>query len=807
MTVMILDLRSAFRGLAKRRASSAAALLILAIAMGSNIAIFGVIDALMLRPLPVRDPDRLVVPQGLQRDNGFNGSLRDLQAWRRAQSFEAVVGAEVRQVNLAGDEDAERLDAAAVESGYFDVFGIRPVIGRFFTDQETRAAGSRSVVLGNGVWQRRYGGDPAILGRTIQLDGQSHEVVGVLPAGFDMPQQTQLWLPSAPDNLPLARQGGHILPTIARLRPGISLEQAGAELRGIAQRLASDFPESHAGWGAQVIDLRSALFADPQGRVRRGLRLLFVGGSLLLLIACANFGNLLLASSISRSQEIGTRVALGADRTSIGRQFLLEGLLLGVGGAILSFPAALAAAALILRHSPVSTSAFSDTVFRASAGGPVLAFTASLVMVTGILAGLMPALRAARTDPAQLISSSGRATDGRSTQRLFEATIVGQIALALSLLVATSVLVESFLKLQQLQLGFRPSGLAAMDMTVARRYPVHAQRVSFVDRLLGETRALPGVEAAGVTSNTPLTVRAWASRYECEGRAYEPSEVLMTSDRLVTDGYLQTIGVRLVRGRLITDHDRADTTKVAVINEELAVRCWPGQDPIGRRIRRISQALSQDWITVVGLVGDVRENRQNYRGSEPVWYVPYAQWNTGRDLRLVIRTQSSASIAAPLRALMRRLDPAQPVAAWADVAMEVRDVLAAERLGSLVLAYFSLVSTLLVGLGIYAALAGYVVRQRRAIGLRLALGANASHILGLVVSKGLALVLWGSLLGAALALPLSRLMSGLVFGVEPLAWSRVLSAALALFCLSAFACVVPTLRALWIDPVEALKTS
>jgi hypothetical protein len=258
---------------------------------------------------------------------------------------------------------------------------------------------------------------------------------------------------------------------------------------------------------------------------------------------------------------------------------------------------------------------------------------------------------------------------------------------------------------------------------------------------------------------------------------------------------------------LITEHDRADTTKVAVINEELAVRCWPGQDPIGRRIRRISQALSQDWITVVGLVGDVRENRQNYRGKEPVWYVPYAQWNTARDLRLVIRTRNGAPVAAPLRALMSRLDPAQPVGAWADVAMEVKEVLAAERLGSLVLAYFSLVAALLVGLGIHAALAGYVVRQHRAIGLRLALGANDTHILGLVVAKGLALVLWGTVLGAVLALPLSRLMSGLVFGIEPLAWSRVLFAAVALLCLSAVACVVPALRALRTDPVEALKAS
>jgi putative ABC transport system permease protein len=336
--------------------------------------------------------------------------------------------------------------------------------------------------------------------------------------------------------------------------------------------------------------------------------------------------------------------------------------------------------------------------------------------------------------------------------------------------------------------------------------PVHDQRVSYVDHLLEEARVMPGVEAAGVTTNTPLTVLAWASRYECEGRPYDPSEVLMTSDRLVMPGYLETLGARLVKGRLITHDDRGHTTKVAVINEELAARCWPGLDPIGRRIRRISQALSQDWITVVGLVGNVRENRQNFRGTEPVWYVPYAQWNTARDLRLTIRTRSSAAIAGPMRELMRRLDPAQPTAAWADIETEVADVLATERLGSMVLAYFSIVSIVLVGLGVYAALAGYVGRQQRSIAVRRAVGAPSAHVLRLVVMKGVVLMMWGTLGGAIVALPLSRLMSGLVVGVEPLAWGRAVAAGVVLLCVSVVACVVPACRALRIDPAEALKS-
>jgi predicted permease len=469
MIATINDLRSAWRALAQRKAYSLGALLILAIAIGSNIVIAGVIDALLLRPLPVREADRLVVPQGLQKDTGFNGSLRDLQAWRQARSFDAVAAAEVRQVNLVGDGEAERLNAAAVDGRYLEVFGVRPLIGRFFTDPEALDREAKSVVLGRGIWQRRFGGDPAILGQTILLDGAPHEVVGVLPAEFDMPQQTALWLPSAPDNLPLARQGAHILPTIARLRPGVSLEQAGAELRALARRLASDFPDSHAGWSARVIDLRSAIFADPEGRVRRGLTLLFAGGALLLVIACANFGNILLASSLSRSQEIGTRLAIGATRLSIGRQFLFEGLLLALGAALLSYPVALGATALMLKDSPIRTSAFSQTIFAASLDGPVPLFTASLVLITGVLAGLIPAFQASRLDVVRLMSSSGRVTDGRRSQRVFEITIVGQIALTLSLLIASSAFVESFLKLQRLDLGFRPAGLVAMDLAIARR--------------------------------------------------------------------------------------------------------------------------------------------------------------------------------------------------------------------------------------------------------------------------------------------------------------------------------------------------
>ncbi len=785
----------------------AGALLILGLGIGSNIAIFGAVHAVLLRPLPVRDEERLVVPQGLQKDTGFNGSLRDLEAWRAARSFEAVAAAEVRQVNLTGaDQDPERVNGAAVESSYFEVFGIRPALGRSFTPQEALSVPSRTVILSSALWQRRFGSNPDVLGTTIDLDGSPHEVVGVLPAAFDMPQQTGLWIASAPDNLPLARQGAHFLPTIARLRPGVSLEEAGAELRGIGERLSIDFPDTHAGWGARVIPLRFSVLADPDGRVRRALLMLLASGAVLLFIACANFGNVLLASSISRSREIGTRLAMGADRASIGRQFFFEGLLLSLGGALLSFPAARGATALLLGASPLTANAFEDTLFAAPLDSSVLWFVAGVVTLTGLLAGAVPAFRASRVDVVRLVSSTERAGEGRSTQRLFEAAIVGQIALTLALWIVSSAFVESFLRLSELQLGFRPEGLVAMDLSLGRRLPLHAERVSFLDRLLDETRALPGVEAAGVTSNTPLTVIAWASRYECEGRPYDPSEVLMTSDRLVTEGYLETLGVRLVKGRTIARDDRAESPKVAVVNEELAERCWPGQDPIGRRIRRISQALSQDWITVVGVVLDVRENRLNFRRREPAWYVPYPQWSTPRDLRLTIRTETPASMAASLREVMRRLDPAQPSASWANVADEVDDVLASERIGSVVLSYFSTVSTLMVGLGVYAALAGYVLRQRRSIGLRRAVGARSADVLRLVTKKGLVLLVWGMVLGAIASVPLARLMAPLAFEVNLLSWNRLAAAGLALLALAAIACLVPARRALAIDPMEALRS-
>jgi len=804
---MLTDLRYALRALVSRKTTSVAAILILAIAIGSNTAIFGVVRALILKPLPVRDADRLVVPQGVQKGTGFNGSVRDLRAWRSARSFESVAGAEVRQINLTGAGDAERLNGAAVDAGYAAVFGVSPVVGRFFSLEEGLDVNSRYVVLGHDLWRRRFDASAGAVGLTIQLDGETYSVVGVMPQGFDMPSETDLWLSSSPDLLPLPRHGGHILPTIARLKPGISLAQANDEMRTIATQLEREFPGSHAGWGGRVIDLRSALFADPDGRIPRGLALLFAGGALLLLIACANFGNLLLAMSLTRSHEVGTRLAFGAGRLGIARQYFLEGLLLATAGAMLSLPASLVAINLLLRNSPVHTSAFSQSVFATSLDGPLMLFMLVAIAVAGCVAGVVPALSAARADVVQLISGAGRASGGGRSQRWFEVTVVGQIALTLVLVLASSLFVRSFLRLQDLDLGFRPDGMVTVDLALARKFPVHAERTAFVERLVEATRALPDVESAALTTNTPLTVTSWASRYECEGRPFDPAEVLMTSDRLVTERYLEVLGAQLVGGRSIERTDGPNTMKVAVVNEELASRCWSGRDPIGRRIRRISQALSQDWITVVGVVADVRENRQNFRGREPAWYVPYAQWNSAREARLAIRTRTPAAIAGQLRDVLNRLDPTLPVSPPVRVTDEVADVLATERLGALVLAYFSVTAAVLVGLGIYSAMAGYVARQRREIVTRLAIGASPPQVLRHVVLRGMTLVLWGTVVGAASAVPVARIMSSMVFGIQTADWALIALVAAALILLAGLASAAPAWRVLRLDPAEALKAS
>jgi len=804
---MVTDLRYAIRALLSRKATSVAAVLILAIAIGANTAIFGVIRALILKPLPVADAARLVVPQGLQNGTGYNGSVRDLRVWRSARSFESVAGAELRQVNLTGEGDAERLNGAAVDGGYVAVFGVSPILGRFFLPEEAMDVNARFVVLGHDLWRRRFAGSPSALGRTIQLDGVTHTVVGVMPQGFDMPSETDLWLSSSPELLPLPRHGGHILPTIARLRPQITMTQANDEMRSIAVQLANDFPDSHAGWSGRVIDLRSALFADPDGRIPRGLTLLFAGGALLLLIACANFGNLLLAMSLSRSQEVGTRMAFGAGRIGIARQYLFEGLLLAAAGACLSLPASLLAINALLRNSPVQTSAFSQSVLEAGVDSPLILFMLLVIGIAGCMAGVVPALSAARADVVKLIAGAGRASGGRRSQRFFELTVVAQIALTLVLVLASSLFVRSFQRLQNLNLGFRPDGLVTVDLALARKFPVHAQRTAFVERLVEATRALPDVEAAALSTNTPLTVTSWASRYECEGRAFDPAEVLMTSDRLVTEDYLDVIGARMIGGRGLERNDGPSTMKVAVVNEELATRCWPSQDPIGRRIRRISQALSQDWITVVGIVADVRENRQNFRGREPAWYVPYAQWNSAREARLVIRTRNPGAIAGQLRDAINHIDPTLPVSPPSRVIDEVENVLSAERLGSVVLGFFSVIAAALVALGLYSAMAGFVARQRREIVTRLAIGATPSQVLGQVVLRGMKLVLWGTLLGIACAIPVARVMSSLVFGIESTDWAFITLVGTVLVLLAGLASMAPARRVLHLDPAEALKSN
>jgi len=806
------DLRFGARALFRSQGFAAIAILTLALGIGANAAVFSVVNAVLLRPLPWNDPDRAVMiwSKWTSFDKTWVATGEVVDYRKRSQTLQEVAAWSDGQVNLTGEAEPERVSAANVSANTFSTLGVVPMIGRTFTDQEDLPNGPRLVVLGYGLWNRRYSGDASLVGRSVLINGNPYEVVGVMPPGFVLPtdfqnpEPTQLWIPLQMD--PAATDhGSHGLYAAGRLEPGATVRQAADELHGIARALTNEglYPVQME-FDTVVLSLTDEVV----GSVRRSVWLLLGAVAFLLLIACANVATLLLARAEARQREIAVRSALGAGELRVLRQLLTESLVLTGVSTVTGLGLAYAGVRFVAWWNPASV----PRVAGVTLDLPVLTFTVVVALITSILFSLAPALRALRIDLADSLKDGGQsASSGGARQRFRNALVVVEMALAVVLLVGAGLMLRSLWALQRVPIGFDPSNVLTMRISLpVGSYPSPEQVVVFYQRLLDRVRQLPGVRTAGAARLLPLGSTIGDFGLTVDGYIPPPGTHPKGDWQIVTDGYLEAMGERLVRGRTITAADTSDSQLIVLINEEMARRYWVGRDPLGGRLR-IGGDPKRPWVTVVGLVADVRHNGITEVVKEK-FYVPHTQWhkslgNPIRGMSLVVKMATDPlGLVGPIRQEIRGLDPNLPVANVRSMSEVVGATLSIPRFTGFLLVTFASIALALSAIGIYGVLSYLVSRRTREIGIRLAIGAGRGQVLRMVLGSGLTLALIGVVTGLAVALGVTRFMSSLLHDVSPgdpvtFAW-----VAAALTLVAILASLVPAWRATRVDPVVALKT-
>jgi len=802
MTQLLQDLKYAVRTLGKNPGFTFVILAVLALGIGANTAIFSIVYAVMLRPLPYPQAERLVMVWedyqkrgGPQREWTNPANFAD---WRAQNtSFSEMFFLNDWNPTLTGDAEPELVSGSLVSQGMFATLGVQPALGRAFSEVEDKPKGERVLVLSDGYWKRRFGGDRQILGRSLLLSGNAYTVIGIMPPGFRFPiiPNADVW---APAQLAADSRGNAFLRVIARLKPGVSIGQASSEMNTIAGRLEQQYPETNKGTGVFLANLQ----ADMAGPARLALLLLLSAVGLVLLIACANVANLLMARASARQKEIAVRRALGASRGRLVRQLLTESLLLSFAGGVLGILLAVWLSGILAAAAPDGLAqAYSFTM-----DANILLFTALVSLVTGVLFGIAPALQATRREVQGVLQEGSRGSSG-AHDRMRRALVVCEVALSLVLLTGAGLLLKSFYLVLQQNPGFNPQHVMALSINLPQtKYAEAPQATAMYREILQAVRALPGVTSAGAVNNLPLSGNNSDTTFFVEGQSESSADYKHRAWYTpITTGYLETMQIPLRRGRGFSERDDAQAGRVILINETMARQFFPGADPIGKRIGFGQRPSAETkWREIVGVVGNVRFFGLEQE-EDPAIYFPHAQV-AARRMNVVVRSTGDAvALGAALRSTVWGLDRDLAIPQMQTLEEVISLSVASRKFSLFLVGAFAALALLLAAVGLYGLMSFAVTQRTREIGIRMALGAQPGEMRALVLKQGMVLAGIGAGLGLLLALALGRSLETLLFGIRPNDPATFVAVAVALAAVAALACYIPARRATRVDPMVALR--
>jgi putative ABC transport system permease protein len=807
MGMLIQDLRYGVRTLRRNPGFTVVAVLSLALGIGANTAIFSLTNAVLLRPLPFADPERLVMlwedaaDRGFPRNDVSPADYVDFKAQNR--TMEDLAAMDRRGFNLTGDGEPEQIYSFGVTANFFPLLGIKPALGRVFATEEDRPGNEKVAMLSYGLWQSRYGGERNVIGRELLLNDEKYTIIGVLPAGFQFLQNdVRIFVPIAFTPELLNNRGRHYLIVFGRMKTGVTLSESLADMERVSHGIEQDNPGVNGTGkvGAVVLPLHEQV----AGSMRRPLAMLMVAVGLVLLIACSNVANLLLARATKRQKEIAIRTALGAGRARTIAQALTESMLLAVAGALVGLIFAAWSFAFLQRMVPEGMTISTDL----NLDGHILAFTLLVTLLTGLIFGLAPALQTARVNLNEILKQGGGRTNLQSGARFRSALVIAEVALSMMLLVGAALLIQTFFNLHGQYGALGGEKVLTLATPLAnRKYRELPRRVEFYEQVLSRVKSLPGVAIAGYTTTVPLLLKGGTNNFTPEGRQPEPGVALDANVRQVSEDYFQTIGIVLKQGRHFAASDDANAVPVAIVNETMARQSFPDSGALGKRFKLGGTNSTAPWMTIVGIVADVRQMGMD-KPAKAEMYFPYRQLTGSgyapRDL--VIRTSvEPSSLAAAVRREIHAVDPNLPISNVRTLDEILGEETATRELEMTLVTAFSALALLLSGLGIYGVLSYFVAQHTPEIGVQVALGAQSGNILGVVLKKGMLLAVTGVGIGWIAALGLTRLMQSLLFEVsatDPLTFAAVAALLIAVALLASY---VPARRAMKVDPIVALR--